>query len=81
MRQDQNLAIKYLYTGKLTKWLNDNQRPELVSEIEDIVEKRYPKDQTADCMPPVIRSMWICPIMMSRDVRGHTAGRNSALSH
>lgn len=47
MRQDQNLAIKYLYTGKLTKWLNDNQRPELVSEIEDIVEKRYPKDQTA----------------------------------
>lgn len=47
MRQDQNLAIKYLYTGKLTKWLNDNQRPELVSEIEDIVEKRYPKDQIA----------------------------------
>lgn len=26
---------------------DDNQRPELVSEIEDIVEKRYPKDQTA----------------------------------
>lgn len=47
MRQDQNLAIKYLYTGKLTKWLNDNQRPELAAETEDIVEKRYPKDQTA----------------------------------
>lgn len=47
MRQDQNLAIKYLYTGKLTKWLTDNQRPELATEIEDIVEKRYPKDQTA----------------------------------
>ena len=47
MRQDQYLAIKYLYTGKLTKWLSDNQRPELASEIEEIVEKRYPKDQTA----------------------------------
>lgn len=47
MRQDQNLAIKYLYTGKLTGWLTDNQRPELATELEDIVEKRHPKDQTA----------------------------------
>lgn len=47
MREDHILAIKYLYTGKLTKWLTENQHPELVTEIEEIVEKRYPKDQMA----------------------------------
>ncbi|MDR0989315.1 MAG: protein kinase [Prevotellaceae bacterium] len=47
MRKDQSLAIKYLYTGKLTQWLNENARPELAAELEEIVENRYPKDQTA----------------------------------
>jgi serine/threonine protein kinase len=47
MREDHELAIKYLYTGKLTKWLGDNQRPELGAEIEEIVEKKYPKEQVA----------------------------------
>lgn len=47
MRQDIPLAIKYLYNGSLCKWLTDNMRPELVVDIENIVEKLYPKDQTA----------------------------------
>jgi serine/threonine protein kinase len=47
MREDHELAIKYLYTGKLTKWLGDNQRPELGAEIEEIVEKKFPKEQVA----------------------------------
>ena len=67
MRQDQYLAIKYLYTGKLTKWLSDNQRPELASEIEEIVEKR--KIRLPDCMLLATLLMRICPIMILTDVR------------
>lgn len=70
MRQDQSLAIKYLYTGKLTKWLTDNQRPELATEIEDIVENAIRKIRQPDCMRRVICSMWICLIMISKAVRG-----------
>ncbi|MDR1003522.1 MAG: aminoglycoside phosphotransferase family protein [Prevotellaceae bacterium] len=47
MRQDPDLANKYLYTGKISKWLNESQRPELAAEIEEITEKRYPKQQIA----------------------------------
>ncbi|MDR0893965.1 MAG: protein kinase [Prevotellaceae bacterium] len=47
MRQDPDLTGKYLYTGKIAKWLNENQRPELAAEIEEITEKRYPKQPTA----------------------------------
>ena len=43
MVQDPDLAIKYLYRGQIEKWLQPY--PELVLEIQDIVEKRYPKDQ------------------------------------
>jgi serine/threonine protein kinase len=47
MRQDPDLAGKYLYTGKISKWMNENQRPELAAEIDEITEKKYPKQQTA----------------------------------
>ncbi len=44
MAEDQDLAVKYLYRGQIEKWLSPY--PELVMEIQDIVEKRYPKDQS-----------------------------------
>lgn len=47
MYEDQQLAIKYLYSGKISKWLEDNQRPEIAMRIEEIAEKFYPKDETA----------------------------------
>ncbi len=47
MYEEQALAIKYLYSGKISKWLEDNQRPELAMRIEEITEKFYPKDETA----------------------------------
>ncbi len=47
MRRDPELAKKYLYTGKITKWLNDAQRPELAMNVEHIVETLYPKDKYA----------------------------------
>ena len=45
MAQDEELAIKYLYRGQIEKWLKPY--PELTLEIQDIVEKRYPKNQKA----------------------------------
>ena len=42
MSQDPDLAAKYLYRGQIEKWLRPY--PELVMEMQDIVENRYPKD-------------------------------------
>lgn len=42
MVEDLDLAKRYLYKGKLKAWLK--ARPEIQDELEDIVEKRYPKD-------------------------------------
>ena len=43
MAEDVSLAIKYLYSGKISKWLE--HIPELQIEIENIVEKEFPNDQ------------------------------------
>ena len=43
MADDMNLAIKYLYSGKISKWLE--HVPELQIEIENIVEKEFPRNQ------------------------------------
>lgn len=43
MVEDINLSIKYLYSGKLSKWLE--YMPELQIEIENIVEKEFPRNQ------------------------------------
>ena len=43
MADDIDLAKKYLYSGKIEKWLAPY--PELVMEMEDIVNVRYPHDQ------------------------------------
>ena len=40
---DMSLAIKYLYSGKVSKWLE--HMPELQIEIENIVEKEFPRNQ------------------------------------
>ena len=53
---------------------------EVVSEIEDIVEKRYPKDQTAGLYAACYTLNWICPIMMSGTSADYRR-RNSAISH
>jgi len=45
MADDLDLATKYLYRGQIEKWLKPY--PELVAEIQDIVEKRFPRDQKA----------------------------------
>ena len=44
LEDESDLAVKYLYRGQVKRWLKPY--PELAMEIEDIVEKRYPQDQT-----------------------------------
>ena len=43
MEEDPELGTKYLYRGQLEKWLKPY--PELAIEMQEIVEKRYPKEQ------------------------------------
>lgn len=43
MVEDLDLAIKYLYSGKISKWLE--HIPEMQIEIENIVEKEFPRKQ------------------------------------
>lgn len=47
MFKEQDLGIKYLYSGKISHWLQDNLHPELQVEMEDIVEKRYKSNHYA----------------------------------
>ena len=44
MEEDPELGTKYLYRGQLEKWLKPY--PELSIEMQEIVEKRYPKNQS-----------------------------------
>ena len=43
MEEDSDLAIKYLYRGQIEKWLKPY--PELAMEIQEITEKRFPRDR------------------------------------
>ena len=47
MFAEQELAKKYLYSGKLAEWLTNCKAPELAIEMEDIVENQYPQDKDA----------------------------------
>lgn len=47
MYSKQELATKYLYSGKIAEWLTANKRPELAIEMEDIVENKCPKNKEA----------------------------------
>lgn len=51
MAQDLNLSIKYLYSGKISKWLE--HIPELQIEIENIVEKDFPRQQQAGVLAAI----------------------------
>ena len=51
MDEDLELAKKYLYRGQVERWLKPY--PELSTEVQDIVEKRYPKDQGLGVMAAI----------------------------
>lgn len=51
MAADMNLAIKYLYSGKISKWLEP--MPELQVEMENIVERDFVSDQQMGCLAAI----------------------------
>lgn len=44
---DKVLGKKYLYSGRITRWLEETGRNEIAVNIEDIVENIYPSNQQA----------------------------------
>ena len=50
---DPVLGKKYLYSGRVTRWLEETGRNELAVNIEEIVEKRYPANQQAGLLAAV----------------------------
>lgn len=51
MAADMNLAIKYLYSGKISKWLEP--MPELQVEMENIVERDFASNQQMGCLAAI----------------------------
>lgn len=47
MFEDTDLATQYLYSGKLSKWLEDAGFPEYQMQLDEIVNKEFPKDRLA----------------------------------
>ena len=77
MLEDQELSIKYLYSGKITKWLTENLRPELAMNIENIVETQFRTDKeagfTAACY-------LLDPELPYHDVSGNTLTNSEAIA-
>lgn len=47
LQDEPEVGKKYLYRGKITKWLEDSNNTKLAVFIEDIYEKEYPADEDA----------------------------------
>ncbi len=44
---DRTLGKKYVYSGKVTRWLEETGRNEIAVNVEDITERVYPSNQDA----------------------------------
>ncbi len=51
--EDKVLGKKYLYSGRITKWLEETSRNEIAVNVEEIVEEIYPDNQEAGLMTVV----------------------------
>ncbi len=47
---DKILGTKYLYSGRVTRWLEETGRNEIAVNVEEIVETVYPSNQEAGLM-------------------------------
>ena len=47
---DPALGKKYLYSGRVTRWLEETGRNEIAVNVEEVVEKVYPANQDAGLM-------------------------------
>ena len=68
MMADPQLGIKYLYSGRVGKWMDELAgRPEVMLDIESIVESKYPSDKQAGLYAACLL---LDPDMPYTDVRG-----------
>ena len=51
--EDKVLGKKYLYSGRVTKWLEETGRNEIAVNVEEVVEKIYSRNQEAGLMTVV----------------------------
>ena len=68
MADDIDLAKKYLYRGQIEKWLSPY--PELMMEIHDIVENRYPLDKEKGVFAAMFLLNPVSTLPFSGTVRG-----------
>ncbi len=47
LMEEDTLGKKYLYSGRVTRWLEETGRNEVAVLVEEIVEDKYPDDQDA----------------------------------
>lgn len=53
LMENQKLAINYLYSGRITSWLESCGNMKLSTTVKDIVTNRYPADQKAGLMASI----------------------------
>lgn len=51
--EDKELGKKYLYTGRILRWLEEAEKNEIAVVVEDIYKKMYPKNREAGLMSVV----------------------------
>lgn len=47
LNENRDLGIRYLYSKRISRWLEECGNAKLTLEIDDIIEHRYPTDQEA----------------------------------
>ena len=68
MLADPQLGIKYLYSGRVGKWMDELAgQPEVMLDIEDVTESKYPSDKEAGLYAACLL---LDPDMPYTDVRG-----------
>ena len=78
MLADPQLGIKYLYSGRVGKWMEELAGlPEVMLDIEDITEKKYPKDQRAGLYAACLM---LDPDMPYTDVEGRKLSTSSEIA-
>lgn len=64
---NERLAVNYLYSGRITSWLESCGNTKLSTVVKDIITNRYPADQKAGLMASVYAME---PTYPYRDVKG-----------
>lgn len=65
---NKELGIRYLYSGRITRWLEECGNPKLAALLEDIVERLYPTEHQTGLMAAIYT---LCPAFPYYDIKGN----------